>query len=406
MQGGAAYKDGRLLPNDQIIAINGDKLDNKSNASAMECLRAAMQSDPPRDVIDLVIRRRTDSKNTVLRPLGVRRYSTGDGSESAIDVGCDTDHESDASPNTVMSRLRRKSLPSPARPLSAGKLKFIVGKSPPNRSSMVLMHERSYSDDVTTFEVNGQQRGQHIVGEIRKEHGVSLAHSMLKSLVSPEKSPRANKRVPLQSQSGDNASVYLSPGELLISTNDQLASQRDALSPSCIELEVGSTTGQRLPSSSSKTSLDGEHKSAFVPPIKHERENQEPIGKTSFTTTSSTASSPRIHVKQSPSRVSQSSSVASSSPSRKRNGSTNASSSVDNVVEPSAKRQPLHETQETVNSEEKELSLDLTHDSPFQRDAVGRLSMSERRKTALDPSSSKVYQERQQKLAGQTWLSH
>ena len=97
-----------------------------------------------------------------------------------------------------------------------------------------------------------------------------------------------------------------------------------------------------------------------------------------------------------------------SSPARKRTGNAAVLVSNNENVEPTFKKPEILIERESVAEEEgvRDGSLDTTaRDSPFQRDAVGRLSMSERRKTALDPSSSKVYQERQQKMAGtQTYI--
>ncbi|ESO84545.1 hypothetical protein LOTGIDRAFT_132029, partial [Lottia gigantea] len=47
MPGGAAFKDGRLIMNDQLLEINGEKLVGLTNIKAMEKLRNAMQSEGP-----------------------------------------------------------------------------------------------------------------------------------------------------------------------------------------------------------------------------------------------------------------------------------------------------------------------------------------------------------------------
>lgn len=415
MPGGAAYKDGHLLPNDQIIEINGERLDGKSNAQAMECLRSAMQSDPPSGVIDLVVRRRTDSKNSVLRPLGVRRFTEESGHESAIDVGCDADHESDATSPESTFKQRRKSLPSVARPKSAGRLKDSVDMMARNRRSTMALHERSYSADLTELQALSQQQ------EGEACHPPSPL--MLKSPRlprSPQKSPRSARKSPLQPprmpHTISESSTYLSPGEVSTATPTQL---RETVSVNSIDIEVTDTSGKLLAPSSSMTSLTSGNRSPFVLPLSRcdaggsvspqDRENKEPTRSKPTTPIASSGSSPKLMLKHSPKsprasqRVSQTSSVTSS-PNRKQNGSVTHSVSTDETVEPLAKRQPLHETQQvsvTEEKDEREASPDVERDSPFQRDAVGRLSMSERRKTALDPSSSKVYQERQQKMAGQ-----
>uniref|UniRef100_A0A3B5M706 PDZ domain-containing protein n=1 Tax=Xiphophorus couchianus TaxID=32473 RepID=A0A3B5M706_9TELE len=55
IHGGAAYKDGRLHINDQLIAVNGESLLGRSNHAAMETLRRSMsQEGNVRGMIQLV----------------------------------------------------------------------------------------------------------------------------------------------------------------------------------------------------------------------------------------------------------------------------------------------------------------------------------------------------------------
>ncbi|KAL2076766.1 hypothetical protein ACEWY4_027635 [Coilia grayii] len=58
VNGGAAWKDGRLRIDDQLLCVNGDSLLAKSNQEAMMSLRDAMATS--RDSIQLVIARRED----------------------------------------------------------------------------------------------------------------------------------------------------------------------------------------------------------------------------------------------------------------------------------------------------------------------------------------------------------
>lgn len=56
--GGAAAKDGRLRPEDQLLRVNGQSLVGLTNSSAMESLRLAMQSTRPNQAfIDVTIAR-------------------------------------------------------------------------------------------------------------------------------------------------------------------------------------------------------------------------------------------------------------------------------------------------------------------------------------------------------------
>ncbi|XP_028255890.1 partitioning defective 3 homolog B-like isoform X2 [Parambassis ranga] len=58
IHGGAAYKDGRLNINDQLIAVNGESLLGRSNHAAMETLRRSMSSEGnARGTIQLVVLR-------------------------------------------------------------------------------------------------------------------------------------------------------------------------------------------------------------------------------------------------------------------------------------------------------------------------------------------------------------
>uniref|UniRef100_A0A3Q3BAE3 Partitioning defective 3 homolog B n=1 Tax=Kryptolebias marmoratus TaxID=37003 RepID=A0A3Q3BAE3_KRYMA len=58
IHGGAAYKDGRLCINDQLIAVNGETLVGRSNHAAMDTLRRSMSSEGnARGTIQLVVLR-------------------------------------------------------------------------------------------------------------------------------------------------------------------------------------------------------------------------------------------------------------------------------------------------------------------------------------------------------------
>ncbi|XP_043931890.1 partitioning defective 3 homolog B [Protopterus annectens] len=61
IHGGAAYKDGRLRVNDQLIAVNGESLLGKSNHDALETLRRSMSMEGNiRGLIQLVVARKQD----------------------------------------------------------------------------------------------------------------------------------------------------------------------------------------------------------------------------------------------------------------------------------------------------------------------------------------------------------
>ncbi|XP_063788723.1 partitioning defective 3 homolog B isoform X2 [Pseudophryne corroboree] len=59
IHGGAAYKDGRLRVNDQLLAVNGESLLGKTNREAMETLRRSMSNEGNvRGMIQLVVLRK------------------------------------------------------------------------------------------------------------------------------------------------------------------------------------------------------------------------------------------------------------------------------------------------------------------------------------------------------------
>ena len=108
------------MPNDQILSINGENLEGKSNASAMECLRTAMQSAAMKDHIDLIVKRKIDhvSSSTSQSLAGsTRKLSELGLVESPIDVGSDSEFVLQRAAATAA----RNRLDSPrSRPKSAG----------------------------------------------------------------------------------------------------------------------------------------------------------------------------------------------------------------------------------------------------------------------------------------------
>ncbi|XP_054623393.1 partitioning defective 3 homolog isoform X3 [Dunckerocampus dactyliophorus] len=86
INGGAACKDGRMLVNDQLIAVNGESLLGKTNQDAMETLRKSMSTEGnKRGMIQLIVARRV-SKRSEESPGGPL------GSQQAANTSLD-DHE-------------------------------------------------------------------------------------------------------------------------------------------------------------------------------------------------------------------------------------------------------------------------------------------------------------------------
>ncbi|KAH9505149.1 Partitioning defective 3 [Bulinus truncatus] len=104
LQGGAAYKDGHLRVNDQLLEVNGVKLEGLSNASAMEALRLAMIQDGNiPGIISLTVARHIGKTSTPdLSPSSTKSYGS---SQSKC--------QSDSEIGTIL--LTHKSLSSPEK---------------------------------------------------------------------------------------------------------------------------------------------------------------------------------------------------------------------------------------------------------------------------------------------------
>uniref|UniRef100_A0A8B9IAI3 Par-3 family cell polarity regulator beta n=1 Tax=Anser brachyrhynchus TaxID=132585 RepID=A0A8B9IAI3_9AVES len=83
IHGGAAFKDGRLRVNDQLVAVNGESLLGKSNHEAMETLRRSMSMEGNiRGRIQLVVLRRLEAQTEDRLDQGAFKKSAFDGSHN------------------------------------------------------------------------------------------------------------------------------------------------------------------------------------------------------------------------------------------------------------------------------------------------------------------------------------
>ncbi|NWW45724.1 PAR3L protein, partial [Pedionomus torquatus] len=83
IHGGAAFKDGRLRVNDQLVAVNGESLLGKSNHEAMETLRRSMSMEGNiRGRIQLVVLRRLELQTEERSDQGAFQKSAFDGSHN------------------------------------------------------------------------------------------------------------------------------------------------------------------------------------------------------------------------------------------------------------------------------------------------------------------------------------
>ncbi|NWJ02446.1 PAR3L protein, partial [Crypturellus undulatus] len=81
IHGGAAFKDGRLRVNDQLVAVNGESLLGKSNHEAMETLRRSMSMEGNiRGRIQLVVLRRLEAQTEERPDPGAFQKSAFEGS--------------------------------------------------------------------------------------------------------------------------------------------------------------------------------------------------------------------------------------------------------------------------------------------------------------------------------------
>ncbi|XP_038147960.1 partitioning defective 3 homolog isoform X2 [Cyprinodon tularosa] len=107
INGGAASKDGRLLVNDQLIAVNGESLIGMTNQDAMEALRKSMSVEGnKRGMIQLIVARRLikDSEEAYASP-GMLEFPIKSPSENNDDPNSQFVYESiDSLDNTPTTR--------------------------------------------------------------------------------------------------------------------------------------------------------------------------------------------------------------------------------------------------------------------------------------------------------------
>ncbi|PKK22165.1 par-3 family cell polarity regulator beta [Columba livia] len=108
IHGGAAFKDGRLRVNDQLVAVNGESLLGKSNHEAMETLRRSMSMEGNiRGRIQLVVLRRLEMQPEERSDQGVFQKSAFDGSHNLAAAS----RRNDTIPPQFVTQERIKELP-------------------------------------------------------------------------------------------------------------------------------------------------------------------------------------------------------------------------------------------------------------------------------------------------------
>jgi partitioning defective protein 3 len=120
INGGAASKDGRLRPNDQLINVNGFSLLGKSNEEAMLILRDAMQYESAHpDYIELTVSRKsklTNERNATSnvsrrsrKSLNLHDLEDDEYDDAGIDRRVGLEDEDDAEEEDMMTRSNTKS---------------------------------------------------------------------------------------------------------------------------------------------------------------------------------------------------------------------------------------------------------------------------------------------------------
>uniref|UniRef100_F6Q8U5 Par-3 family cell polarity regulator beta n=1 Tax=Ornithorhynchus anatinus TaxID=9258 RepID=F6Q8U5_ORNAN len=100
IHGGAAFKDGRLRTNDQLIAVNSESLLGKSNHEAMETLRRSMSMEGNiRGMIQLVVLRRMERQIEEYPELRTFQKAAGENCQNFAT----TSRHSDVTPQTVVA---------------------------------------------------------------------------------------------------------------------------------------------------------------------------------------------------------------------------------------------------------------------------------------------------------------
>ncbi|XP_015215079.2 partitioning defective 3 homolog B isoform X2 [Lepisosteus oculatus] len=210
IHGGAAFKDGRLRANDQLIAVNGESLLGKSNHDAMETLRRSMSMEGNiRGMIQLVVARSLDRPNEEGQETWVAQNRVADGDQAqqfaskpanglmpAVMVP-NSIYETRPAPNQVMNggynteeEERDEDRPSPPIHLDADALKAAGSQSPEWQTSPNLQRESEHrnvksskSMDLVADESNvgslaGTQSGPPRGGDLGPTLGLKKSSSL------------------------------------------------------------------------------------------------------------------------------------------------------------------------------------------------------------------------------------
>ncbi|XP_034353569.1 partitioning defective 3 homolog B [Arvicanthis niloticus] len=185
IHGGAAFKDGRLRMNDQLIAVNGETLLGKSNHEAMETLRRSMSMEGNiRGMIQLVILRRPERPLEELSECGALSRPCFENCQEALSTSRKNDSSILYPFGTYSPQDKRKDLLLP----SDGWAENEVPPSPPPHPSLEWgLEDFSHSSGVdSTGYFPDQHVNFRVVTPARQPESINLKASKSMDLVPDE----------------------------------------------------------------------------------------------------------------------------------------------------------------------------------------------------------------------------
>ncbi|ELW70818.1 Partitioning defective 3 like protein B [Tupaia chinensis] len=202
IHGGAAFKDGRLRVNDQLIAVNGESLLGKSNHEAMETLRRSMSMEGNiRGMIQLVILRRPERPTEEPVECGAFSKPSFENCQNAVTASKRNDNSTLPLFGTYSPQDKQKDLLLP----SDGWAESEVPPSPPPHSGLELgLEDYSHSSGVeSTIYFPDQHINFRSVTPARQPESINLKASKSMDLVPDESKVHSLAGHKLESPSND-----------------------------------------------------------------------------------------------------------------------------------------------------------------------------------------------------------
>uniref|UniRef100_A0A8C2MY93 Partitioning defective 3 homolog B n=1 Tax=Cricetulus griseus TaxID=10029 RepID=A0A8C2MY93_CRIGR len=202
IHGGAAFKDGRLRMNDQLIAVNGETLLGKSNHEAMETLRRSMSMEGNiRGMIQLVIIRRLERPLEELTECGALSRPCFENCQEALSPSRRNDSSASYPFGTYSPQDKRKDLLLP----NDGWAESEVSPSPPPHPGLEwALEDYSHSSgvDSTVYFPDQHVNFKSVIPAMQPE-SINLKISKSMDLVPDESKARSLADRRLDSPSND-----------------------------------------------------------------------------------------------------------------------------------------------------------------------------------------------------------